>query len=93
MSGGVTLAGSGRCTWWAPVAIVLAFTPASFVMFPRQIITVAAAVAFGPIKGWLLSVSGVVLAALVGWAIGRQLNEQRVKRWAGNGEKLTRSPL
>ena len=23
--------------WWAPLAILLAFTPASFVMFPRQI--------------------------------------------------------
>src|SRR5688572_33361832 len=51
--------------WWAPLAILVAFTPASFVMFPRQIIIIAAAVAFGPIKGWLLSIAGVVLAALV----------------------------
>jgi uncharacterized membrane protein YdjX (TVP38/TMEM64 family) len=72
---------SGR--WWAPVVILLAFTPASFVMFPRQVIAIAAAIAFGPIKGWLLSVTGVVLAALVGWRIGRQLNEDRVRRWAG----------
>lgn len=69
--------------WWAPIAILLAFTPASFVMFPRQIIIIAGAVAFGPIKGWLLAVAGCVLAALVGWVVGRQLNEQRVRRWAG----------
>ena len=69
--------------WWAPILVLLAFTPASFVMFPRQVISVAAAIAFGPIKGWLLSVCGVVLAALVGWALGRQLNERRVHRWAG----------
>jgi uncharacterized membrane protein YdjX (TVP38/TMEM64 family) len=69
--------------WWAPIAIMLAFTPASFVMFPRQVIGIAAAIAFGPVKGWLLSVSGVVIAALVGWALGRQLNERRVRRWAG----------
>jgi len=69
--------------WWAPIAILIAFTPASFVMFPRQLIIVAAAVAFGPIYGWLLSIAGVVIAALVGWLVGRQLNEQRVKRWAG----------
>ncbi|HEX5129912.1 MAG TPA: VTT domain-containing protein [Usitatibacter sp.] len=69
--------------WWAPLAILLAFTPASFVMFPRQVLSVAAAIAFGPIKGWLLSVTGVVIAALVGWRIGRQLNEHRVRRWAG----------
>ena len=69
--------------WWAPIVILLAFTPASFVMFPRQVIAIAAAIAFGPIKGWLLSVVGVVIAALVGWRIGRQLNEARVRRWAG----------
>ena len=81
--------------WWAPVVILLAFTPASFVMFPRQVISIAAAIAFGPIKGWLLSVAGVVIAALVGWFLGRQLNEARVRRWAGEGfaptAKLLRS--
>jgi phospholipase D1/2 len=76
-------------SWWAPIAILLAFTPASFVMFPRQIITIAAAVAFGPIKGWLLSVAGVVLAAVVGWLVGRQMNEARVRRWAGKGFEPT----
>ncbi len=70
-------------SWWAPIAILLAFTPASFVMFPRQAIIIAAAVAFGPIKGWLLSIAGVILAALVGWLVGRQMNEARVRRWAG----------
>jgi phospholipase D1/2 len=69
--------------WWAPIAILLAFTPASFVMFPRQAIIIAAAVAFGPIKGWLLSIAGVLVAALAGWLIGRQMNEARVRRWAG----------
>ena len=70
-------------SWWAPIAILLAFTPASFVMFPRQIIIIAAAVAFGPIQGWLLSIAGVIIAALVGWLVGRQMNEARVRRWAG----------
>lgn len=74
---------SFAAAWWAPIAIFLAFTPASFVMFPRQVITVAAAVAFGPWKGWLLSVAGVVFAAAVGWWLGRQVNEARVRRWAG----------
>ena len=69
--------------WWAPLALFLAFTPASFVMFPRQIITIAAAVAFGPWKGWAISVSGVLLAAAVGWWLGRRVNERRVRRWAG----------
>jgi phospholipase D1/2 len=83
LEGAVTWVEAFSGQWWAPIAILLAFTPASFVMFPRQVISVAAAIAFGPIKGWLLSVAGVVLAALVGWALGRQLNEHRVRRWAG----------
>jgi phospholipase D1/2 len=32
--------------WWAPLVLILAYTPASVVMFPRQLITIAAAVAF-----------------------------------------------
>lgn len=69
--------------WWAPIAVFLAFTPACFVMFPRQVIIVAAAVAFGPFQGWLISVAGVLLAAAVGWRIGRQVDAKRVRQWAG----------
>jgi uncharacterized membrane protein YdjX (TVP38/TMEM64 family) len=31
----------------------------------------------------------VLVAALVGWLVGRQLNEQRVRRWAGSGFEPT----
>jgi uncharacterized membrane protein YdjX (TVP38/TMEM64 family) len=34
--------------WWAPLVVILAYTPASFVMFPRWIITTTAVLAFGP---------------------------------------------
>src|SRR5688572_33431380 len=36
--------------WWAPIAVILAYTPACFTMFPRPLITLFAVIAFGP---WL----------------------------------------
>src|SRR3954469_3886284 len=35
-------------TWWAQVLVVLSYTPACFVMFPRPLITLASVIAFGP---------------------------------------------
>jgi phospholipase D1/2 len=69
--------------WWAPLVLILAYTPASVVMFPRQLITIAAAVAFGPVKGFICAMAGVLLASAAGWLAGRLLDEERVKRMAG----------
>ena len=33
--------------WWAPLAVMLAYTPASLLMFPRPLITLFAVIAFG----------------------------------------------
>jgi hypothetical protein len=49
--------------WWAPLAIILAYTPACMVMFPRPLITLAAVMAFGPWEGLTYSMTGVVLSA------------------------------
>ncbi len=43
--------------WWAPLVIILAYTPASFIMFPRWIITMAAVLAFGPWKGFVYAMT------------------------------------
>ena len=69
--------------WWAPLLVVLAYTPASFVMFPRPLITMAAVVTFGPWEGLTYAMTGVLLAALVGYALGRNINRNRVRRLAG----------
>jgi len=68
---------------WAPFALALAYTPASVVMFPRPLLTLAAVVAFGPWKGFAVAMSGILVNALVGYYLGRQLDEKRVKRWGG----------
>ena len=69
--------------WWAPLLLVLAYTPASVVMFPRPLITMAAVVTFGPWEGLVYAMSGVLLAAMVGYALGRNVNRNRVRRIAG----------
>ncbi len=69
--------------WWAPLLVMLAYTPASFVMFPRPLITMAAVVTFGPWEGLVYAMSGVLLAAVVGYALGRNINRNRVRRIAG----------
>ena len=69
--------------WWAPAVIVAAYTPASVLMFPRPLITLAAVVAFGPLIGCLYAVLGIVLAALAGYLAGRMLPRDTVRRIAG----------
>jgi phospholipase D1/2 len=69
--------------WWAPYALALLYTPASIILFPRPLLTVAAAVAFGPWKGFAVAMGGVLLNALLGYIAGRQLDPRIVKRCGG----------
>ena len=50
--------------WWAPLVVMAAYTPACFVMFPRPLITLFAVIAFGPVYGFVFSLTGIVGAAL-----------------------------
>ena len=69
--------------WWAPFLVVLAYTPASFVMFPRWLITMTAVIAFGPWEGFVYGSAGMVLAALVSYFPGRLVAMDTVRRLAG----------
>jgi phosphatidylserine/phosphatidylglycerophosphate/cardiolipin synthase-like enzyme/uncharacterized membrane protein YdjX (TVP38/TMEM64 family) len=69
--------------WWAPLVLLLAYTPASIVMFPRPLITMAMVITFGPWEGLAYSMTGVVLAGVAGYALGRMVNRDRVRRIAG----------
>jgi phospholipase D1/2 len=69
--------------WWAPLAVFLAYTPASFIMFPRWIITMTAVLAFGPLEGFVLAMSGVILAGVVTFAPGRLVDRETLERIAG----------
>ena len=53
-----------RGTWWAPVAVVLIYTPAAFVLFPRPLLTLLTVIAFGPWLGFVYGMAGILLSAL-----------------------------
>ena len=69
--------------WWAPFVVALLYTPASFILFPRALITMAASIAFGPWEGFAVAMGGIALNALVGYAIGRSLDDAAMRRWGG----------
>jgi phosphatidylserine/phosphatidylglycerophosphate/cardiolipin synthase-like enzyme/uncharacterized membrane protein YdjX (TVP38/TMEM64 family) len=75
-------------SWWAALALVAAYLPASAVMFPRALITLFAVVAFGPLLGFALAMSGVLIAAFSTYAAGMRLERSTVRRISG--PKLTR---
>ena len=74
--------------WWAPLAIILAYTPACLIMFPRPLITLASVVAFGPIMGFVYALTGIILSALATYGAGRSFDRDTVRRIAG--EKANR---
>jgi len=70
-------------TWWAPIVLMAAYTPACFVMFPRPLITLASVIAFGPWLGFLYSLVGIVAAAIITYFAGRRMRRDTVRRLAG----------
>ncbi|HVJ10738.1 MAG TPA: VTT domain-containing protein, partial [Burkholderiales bacterium] len=69
--------------WWAPVLLMLSYTPACLVMFPRPLITLAAVIAFGPWWGFAYSLAGICFSAAVTWKMGRHMRRDTVRRLAG----------
>ena len=80
-------------TWWAPFAIVAAYTPATFLMFPRPLITLLAVLAFGPWLGFTYAMTGICLAALAAYSTGRRLPRETVERLAGEKIEPVRRAL
>jgi phospholipase D1/2 len=69
--------------WWAPLAVIAAYTPACFTMFPRLLITLFAVIAFEPTLGFTYAICGILLASLATYYAGRLLPEDTVRRLAG----------
>ena len=74
---------------WSPFVLALVYIPASFVMFPRPLLTLFAVIAYGPWIGFATSIGGIVLAELTAYFAGRSLPEKTVRNFAG--EKLARA--
>jgi hypothetical protein len=69
--------------WWAPFLVVLVYTPASFIMFPRWIITMTAVLAFGPWHGLVYAFAGVIIAGICTFLPGRMVSRDTIRRLAG----------
>jgi len=68
---------------WAPVAVVLSYTPACFVLFPRPVLLLLTVMAFGASLGSLYSALGILLAAFVTYSAGRLMRREAIRRVAG----------
>jgi phospholipase D1/2 len=79
----VNLAEMLSLQWWAPIAVVVVYTPASLVMFPRWLLTMVAVIAFGPWKGFALAMTGALLAGLASFLPGRRVSPDTLRRLAG----------
>lgn len=69
--------------WWAPLLVVLAYTPAAIVMFPRSLITLFGVVAFGPWPGFCYAMLGIESSAWLTYVVGSRLDRSAVRRLAG----------
>jgi phospholipase D1/2 len=72
-----------RGTPWAPVVVVLIYTPAAFVLFPRPLLTLLTVIAFGPRLGFVYGMAGILLSALATYYAGRVLRPATVERLTG----------
>ena len=73
-----------RETWWAPMVLIFAYTPAAFVLLPRPLITLVSVMTFGVLWGLVYATSGVLIAALVTYYAGRLLPKKTLQRLAGD---------
>lgn len=69
--------------WWAPLATILAYTPAAVTLFPRPLITLFAVVAFGPWLGFTYAMLGIEFSAWLTFVAGKRLKRGTVRRVAG----------
>jgi phospholipase D1/2 len=58
-----------------------AFIVAGLLLVPVELLTIAAALAFGALRGGLIAAIGSVVLALVGYAAGRAMGASRVAQW------------
>jgi len=68
---------------WAPLVVILVYTPAAFVMFPRPVLTLFTVIAFGPWLGFAYSMAGILTSALATYYTGRLLKKKTIERLAG----------
>lgn len=69
---------------WAAPLLIAAYLPASVIVFPRPLLTLAAVLAFGPWAGLACAVAGNMLAAFSVYLAGRLFERDHVQQIAGH---------
>nr|WP_249815993.1 VTT domain-containing protein [Bradyrhizobium sp. 138] len=68
---------------WGPPFAIAAFVVGGLVVFPVLVLIAATAAALGPWLGFVTAMAGVLLSALILFAIGRVLGRERLQRLLG----------
>lgn len=84
---------SVRGMWWAPVAMVAAYTAGAFLLFPRPVLTLVAVITFGVWLGLVYATAGVLLAAFTSYFAGRLMKRETVRRIAGDALDGAANPV
>lgn len=82
-----------RATWWAPVVLIIGYTVAAYLLFPRPVLTLVSVMTFGVRLGLLYSSAGILLAALATYYTGRVMKRETVRRVAGDALDEAAKPL
>jgi phosphatidylserine/phosphatidylglycerophosphate/cardiolipin synthase-like enzyme/uncharacterized membrane protein YdjX (TVP38/TMEM64 family) len=69
---------------FAPFIAVAGFVTGGLVGFPVTLLVIASAVVFGPLIGFACSIAGVLLSAVVTYAVGSFLGDGILQRFAGS---------
>lgn len=70
---------------WGPLAIILAMVAQMFlIVIPSVALLVVSILAYGPLKGTLISLLAVLVASTVGYLIGRKLGPVTIDRLIGS---------
>jgi uncharacterized membrane protein YdjX (TVP38/TMEM64 family) len=66
-----------------PLLVILGFAVAGSLAIPLTLLVVAAVLAFGPLSGFLYSLAGAELSALLSYIAGQGAGRELVRRYAG----------
>ncbi|MDY0039251.1 MAG: TVP38/TMEM64 family protein [Desulforhabdus sp.] len=67
----------------APLIIIGIYVTGGLLSFPATILIVATAITFGPLTGFIYTLSGCVMSAVCTYAVGHVLGRAAVQRFAG----------
>lgn len=76
---------------WA--ILILSYTLAAAIMFPRPLLTLTTVIAFGPFEGTLYCAAGIMVAAMAFYSIGRYGSKAWVEKLAGDHTKTLEKVL